>query len=245
MILDIDVGNSSVKWILRGGADNSPAPRGRVAHGELDRWLGQFGDQQLTSIRLCSVVGSATEVILAWAQRTGTPVGVATVQDGAGGVRCGYRDPSRLGVDRWLAMVAARQACSQTMAVVDAGTALTVDIVDAAGQHLGGYIVPGLGLMAKSLGDHTWGVRAPSSGGESVEPGRATAEAVGHGCLLATLGLVESLVERQALRALFITGGDGACLVRHLRLNNAMRAVEIVFAPSLVLDGLAVALPLS
>lgn len=62
-----------------------------------------------------------------------------------------YQHPEQLGVDRWLAMIAARAMFPDTVLVVSVGTAITVDAVDAQGQHLGGLIVPGLNLMTETL----------------------------------------------------------------------------------------------
>lgn len=240
MILDIDVGNSSVKWRLRGS--NGAEQSGRFGHDEVTAGLTRLNSARLAKIRVCSVVASVTEIIRGWGEANGKEVRVAAVKDGAGGIRCGYRDPARLGIDRWLAMLAARQRCQAAILVIDAGTALTADLVDADGFHLGGYIVPGLAAMTKALGDHTWGVRVDRAASASVDPGRATEEAVNHGCLLAALGLVEALLARHGVGSVFLTGGDAEPLARVLRLGDNRQGLEIIVAPNLVLDGLSVAI---
>ena len=63
----------------------------------------------------------------------------------------GYRDPERLGVDRWLALIAARERSKQPTVIVDAGSACTIDLLDSEGRHLGGYILPGLTAMGEAL----------------------------------------------------------------------------------------------
>jgi type III pantothenate kinase len=62
----------------------------------------------------------------------------------AGGVINGYERPAQLGVDRWLAMIGASELVSGDCIVIDAGSAITLDLLRADGRHLGGAILPGL-----------------------------------------------------------------------------------------------------
>lgn len=75
------------------------------------------------------------------------------------GVRNGYADYQRLGMDRWLAIIGAYQLARGACLVLDLGTAITADYVNAAGEHLGGYICPGLPLMRGLLRTHTQRIR--------------------------------------------------------------------------------------
>ena len=68
-----------------------------------------------------------------------------------GFVKNGYREPSSLGVDRWMVVLAAYHRCSGTALVIDLGTAITLDYIRSDGQHLGGYIVPGTHLSQRAL----------------------------------------------------------------------------------------------
>lgn len=155
------------------------------------------------------------------------------------GVRNGYDDPARLGVDRWAAMVAAFHDGGGPLTVVDCGTALTLDHVDAGGRHLGGLIAPGLGAMRAALGTttrlprETLGEPAP----ELPELGRDTAKAVAAGCMAAVAGLIERTQARIAdsrggACRLWITGGDADAVMTRL-------AAHWRHAPGLVIDGLA------
>jgi len=156
------------------------------------------------------------------------------------GVRNGYRDPARLGVDRWAAIVAAFHAAGGPLLVVDCGTALTLDYVDAEGMHHGGLIAPGLAAMRAALA-HTTRLpgevlSGPVPGGSDW--GRDTAEAVAGGCMGAVVGLIERARARvgapdaAAASRLWITGGDAEAVITHLPAS--WRHV-----PGLVLDGLA------
>lgn len=130
-----------------------------------------------------------------------------------------YREPARLGVDRWLAALAAWQACRGACCVIDMGTALTADIVTAAGEHLGGLIAPGLELMRTSL---TRGTAQLES--ERIEPvaGFAdnTADAISLGCWSAVAGLLGEVRARLAQDAAgsdvtwFLSGGGAPALAR-------------------------------
>jgi type III pantothenate kinase len=164
----------------------------------------------------------------------------AAVGAHAAGVTCAYRDPSQLGVDRWLAVIGAWHRAKRAACVVSSGTATTVDAVDANGLHLGGLIVAGLDLMEESLLRRTSDI-AKSAGGALRAPATVfadnTAAAVRNGAVFATAALAERVateLERRVGRepAMFLTGGNATrvapCFVR---------APDIV--PDLVLQGLA------
>jgi type III pantothenate kinase len=106
------------------------------------------------------------------------------------GLRPGYHDNAQLGVDRVLAMIAARDRCRGGFCVIDAGTAITVDFVDADGLHLGGYILPGIRMARESLLASTAVPRAPGQQHDALL-GRDTAAAIRLGSTHAVAGLVE------------------------------------------------------
>lgn len=243
MILDVDAGNTCLKWVLHDGDVCRERALGRVARREVASWLSELDAKSLSRIRLASVAGDVTEAFSSWAVARGVTLQLATVEDGAGGVFCGYREPSRLGVDRWLAVLAVRERCPEAFVVVDAGTALTVDVVDERGHHLGGYIAPGLAMMADSLVANTWGVRTDGGTEPSMRPGVVTVEAVMHGCLASAVGLVEAVVVRQAVTALFLTGGDAEILRDNIQSQGRGGRLRVSLDPQLVLAGLAIALP--
>jgi type III pantothenate kinase len=159
MILLIDIGNTRLKWAqLRDGVLSQQQA---FAHANGDR--AKSIEQMTTSVPrpervLISNVGGA-EVGAACADAVRArwsiepELVVSTSQ--AGGVTNAYREPEKLGVDRWLAMIGARAILSGALCVVSVGTAMTIDGVDAQGLHLGGLIVPGPHLMVASLLDNT------------------------------------------------------------------------------------------
>ncbi|MGR8920427.1 MAG: type III pantothenate kinase [Gammaproteobacteria bacterium] len=134
------------------------------------------------------------------------------------GMTTDYVQPARLGVDRWLAALAGWHAAGGSGAVVlDAGTALTVDVVTAAGRHLGGMIAPGLDLMFASLSRGTADLEAPPVIDVDVFASDSAA-AISLGCQSAVRGVLTATRERLAATGeadsmrWFVTGGGAAGL---------------------------------
>ena len=157
------------------------------------------------------------------------------------GVTCGYENPALLGVDRWLAVVAAWNMARQPAVVADVGTAATLDFVTRDGRHTGGYIVPGLGMMAVALARDTARVQVAGDRAPELLPGRDTAQAVRRGTTAMLLSFVEWSVARFSAAdgeapVVFLTGGDADDLA-------ARPSFPVRVEPDLVLDGLALALP--
>ena len=143
--------------------------------------------------------------------------------------------------DRWLALVAARQLASGTVAVIDAGTAVTLDIVSAEGRHMGGIILPGLELMSASLQQKASGVRLGY--GELVSEqssllGKDTRSCIEKGSLYAVTGAIEHVLNRfhvQAgeVRSVIICGGNGEQVKAELNIRCQL-------IPDLVLQGMQI-----
>ena len=165
----------------------------------------------------------------------------ARSQAWAAGVRNAYAEPERLGVDRWLAMLAGFAEVGGAVCVLDCGSAITADLVDADGDHRGGYIVPGLAMMRASLLAETDRVRFGAAvTGTGGAPGHNTAEAVGGGTLLAAAGFLAAARARFARdcpgATVLLTGGDAQTIAACVDFPLQLR-------PQLVLDGLCRALP--
>jgi type III pantothenate kinase len=144
-----------------------------------------------------------------------------------------------LSVDRWLGLVGARARGAGPLVVVVAGAAFSVDLVDAAGRHRGGYRMPGERLMREALHAQTSGIAAAALlDAAAIEGtfGINTAGAVQQGARLALAALVERLGARLAGEGgeprLLVTGAGGRDVAALLE-----RPAEIV--PDLVLEGLA------
>lgn len=233
MKLEIDAGNSLIKWRVCRGDEiverGSSVTAGVRQGGEL--LLPH--EHTIKKVRLCSVAGEvATTAIERQVETTWhLPVWRAAVSEHACGVRCGYLEPSRLGVDRWLAVIAGFRHVGGSAIVVDAGSALTIDLVDDSGQHRGGYIMSGQRLMLDALWRGTHAVKVtPTNCIKFMSPGLATEDAVVRGVLLMIVAAIERVACAQPGR-LLITGGDANLIGGLLECPN-----EVV--PDLVLDGL-------
>src|SRR5690606_23962856 len=162
MILEADLGNSRIKWRLRDAEQLLASSVTEDLASFLLQSTKQVLPQNLPLARFCCVSvrsQSANEELAGECEaRRGVSPGFARAEALLAGVVNGYESPLDLGADRWLAVVAAYSRLAKSCVVVDAGSAITVDLVSDQGRHLGGYIAPGLQLMRRSLG-MTAGVR--------------------------------------------------------------------------------------
>ncbi|WP_049724097.1 type III pantothenate kinase [Gilvimarinus polysaccharolyticus] len=211
MILQIDIGNSRIKWRLRSKGLTLRA--GVAEHGNYYWLQGLIGVQQ---VWVSSVVMAESERLSAALMVHGCPKAeFAQAQACAGGVTSGYQEPATLGVDRWLGLLGARQLCAGPVLLVDAGTALTVDLLASDGRHLGGYIAPGLALMRQSLALKSPALNLEPLSCYSVSPGDTSASAIDAGLVAMGRGLIETgrslLVgaTQEPQVSLLFTGGDG------------------------------------
>ena len=249
MILELDCGNSFIKWRVL-DAD----VRRVVGEGVVDSDLALLeGLKALEGLALkfCRLVSVRTTeetsaLISRLTEAFGVSVMCAAPSREMAGVRNGYEEFDRLGLDRWLAMLGGFQLASGACLVLDFGTAVTADFISRDGEHLGGFICPGMPLMRNQLRTHTRRIRygdlAAERALESLVPGRTTVEAVERGCSLMLRGFVLTQLELARSYwgddfAVFLTGGD-ADLVSEI-------VPEARMVPDLVFVGLAMACPLS
>jgi type III pantothenate kinase len=245
MILVIDVGNTRLKWawLTSTGLSDQQAVMHRDAKpGVWTAALFQSG-QQPTRVLVANVAGPAMAKVLTKYSKKFFKV-VPEFLSAAPhyrGLSSGYLEPRLLGVDRWLALIAAWSRARTALCVIDAGTAVKVDSVDATGQHLGGLIVPGMHMMREALMSKTSDIaRAAEHSTPSLAGVLAnnTVGAVSRGAVFALAGLADRAAEtiEQATGIkprLFLTGGDAGMITGLMRAKS-----EVV--PDLVLQGLAV-----
>jgi type III pantothenate kinase len=241
----IDIGNTAIKWASLEG--RQLVARGSAVHRDaLDAALAALDAAlpcTLGRVVVANVAGErvAERVREIGSSRAGERVEFVATSAERFGVRCAYAEPARLGIDRWVALLAAHHAAAGAACVVNAGTAVTFDAVDAGGQHLGGLIMPGARLIASTLDRHTSGIgaTAPAAGAPAGLEllGKNTDAAVGNGAMLALAAALDRAVGTVA-RGLgapprvFLSGGDAAALRGWLETSVELRA-------DLVLEGLA------
>lgn len=249
MILELDIGNSQAKWRL---LDSGLQVQSRGL-GTIDAWLKKntpsaWRAGEVRRIRAASVVSADVEQELADRLDSvlGLPIEYARSVAMSADMRNGYTEPNRLGVDRWLAALAAYKIASASVLVVDIGSALTIDVVDREGCHRGGYIIPGPRLMQNALLRDTERVRFPEFASlGALSFGRDTAACVAGGIGAAQVGAVLVGLQRARTQVgdvvrMFVTGGWAPELSECLR---EVGCADFVLAPELVLDGLRWALP--
>jgi type III pantothenate kinase len=243
MIVLVDVGNSRIKWAEREGP--ALVRRSSVVHRDaLDAAFAAFAAALPSATRrivAANVAGaSVAERLQSFATERGIALELVAVTRERLGVRCGYDDPARLGVDRWVGVLAAHALTGGAACVVSAGTAVTFDLVDAAGLHRGGLIWPSARLFAAALERHTSDIGPTAGSGEVPQGadvfGRGTDAAVMHGAWLALAAAIDRAVaiatrELGATPRVLITGGDAAALRAWLETRAEERA-------DLVLEGL-------
>lgn len=249
MILELDCGNSFIKWRVI-HVDDAVIVGGGIVDSDqtLMDQVSALASIRITACRIVSVRSEEeTETLTALIARVfAVQAQVAQSAAEMAGVRNGYTDYQRLGMDRWLAALGAFHLAKRACLVIDLGTAAKADFVAANGEHLGGYICPGMPLMRGQLRTHTRRIRYDDASAEralaSLAPGRSTVEAVERGCVLMLQGFVRTQVEQAREMwgedfTVFLTGGD-APLVK-----DALPDARVV--PDLVFVGLAMACPLN
>lgn len=246
MILLIDIGNSRVKWagLQRGKrATGHSAPRPPENEWEAFAAMAWGTLRAPKKILVCNVAGqNHAEALRAWTlQHWQVEPRFILAQTAAYGVHNAYTVPERLGADRWVALIAARARWKTALCVVDAGTAITLDVIDADGAHLGGLILPGIEMMRRSLLERSEGIRlaadTPAPGDISLLA-RDTRDGIDGGTLYAAVAAIDRIIADTGAAlnlslTRVITGGDAETILPLL-------AGPYHHVPELVLDGLAV-----
>jgi type III pantothenate kinase len=245
--LAIDIGNTRLKWALyeRGVPGEPVLAQGaeflenveKLAEGAWpslrapDRMLGCCVAADAIRRRAEEQMEELWDVPAQWVVSTASEAGLVN----------GYDHPTRLGADRWVAMIGARHrmlaaGAARPMVVVMVGTAVTVEAVDAGGRFLGGFILPGHGIMLRALESGTAGLHVPT--GEVKEFPTNTSDALTSGGTFAIAGAIERMVQhvRQhagAEPACYMTGGAGWKMAPHM-------SVPFELVETLIFDGLLV-----
>ena len=227
--LAIDAGNTRIKWGLHDG--QGWLRRGAVATAEASKLSLPQAQRAVASNVAGAVVARHLQAACA---NAGAALQVIASAAAALGVTNGYRAPTQLGTDRWASLIAAHRAVEGHKLVANAGTALTIDALDAGGHFLGGLIVPGPALMRSSLDRGTAQLRLTE--GSYEEFPRTTPDAVTTGALLAAAGAVIKMADAMGRRGyrpqqIVLSGGAAQELAPHLPFAP-------VIHENLVLDGL-------
>jgi len=230
MLLCLDAGNTRLKFGLRDGG--AWRLQGAAEYARAFDVLREKLPAPPARIVACNVAGDTVrQQIETFAARLRCPLDWLASSAIACGVSNGYDTPQQLGADRWAALIGARALHAGACVVVVAGTATTIDVLDAQGRFRGGLILPGVSLMQQSLAGNTAGL--PRARGRYRPLATNTDDAIVSGALHATLGAIARV--RGALDGetpCLLSGGAAVELVSHLPRPH--RVIE-----NLVLEGLA------
>ena len=244
-LLIIDVGNTRLKWAMYSQVSHGLEPIAQgaafletIEHLAEGDWASLPAPTRMIG---CIVAGEAIrrrveEQMEIW----DVPAQWVVSSAAEGGLVNGYDHPTRLGSDRWLAMIGAWYRMGRTqprprpLVLAMVGTAVTVEAIDASGRFLGGYILPGHGIMLKALESGTAGLHVPT--GEVREFPTNTSDALTSGGTFAIAGAVERMCQQLEHHCgeppvCYMTGGAGWKMA-----PSMMREFELI--DSLIFDGL-------
>jgi type III pantothenate kinase len=241
MLLLIDAGNTRVKWALADpDADiGSWYANGALLHEELSGLEEILRQHEVRRVWISNVAGDAMATQLAeLLQASGlrdAPLHWFRAQARQAGVVNGYRDPEQLGCDRFASLLGARGLFpEQSLIIVTAGTATTIDALHASGQFLGGMILPGLGTMAQSLALSTAQLPRVETRDTRLDFADNTLDAIVSGCLHAQVGAITQARAKLPDAHCLLSGGAASYLLPYL-------SAPIEQVDQLVLRGLHIA----
>ena len=242
MRLLVDIGNSAVKWAFAGGDDIVDADRfvhrGLDIAAQLNLAWGSL--QRPAEVCVVNVAGEAmASALTAWTRQHWSliPKFFSTV-DAACGVTNAYSVPENLGVDRWAALIGAHHQCRGAVCVIDCGTAITLDLLAASGQHQGGLILPGIKMLKQVLLEETAEVKPSAALPLATLLASSTGAGIHSGAVYMVVAAIDRLVNDVSAKQgpdleVLITGGDAATILTLL-------ARPAQHDPELVLKGLAI-----
>lgn len=218
----LDIGNSRTKSVLHQDGNFTLLP---------DHHAATIEQNEISAVFCASV--ASDERIATVRQETAlqrVPWQIVHSEAAKSGLRSQYTEPHLLGVDRWLAMLGAIKLWpAQSLLVVDAGTALTLDWIDANGQHLGGWIIPGFRLQQQAVIGQTAKVFNNSMQHAQVALGTDTSSCLQNGCLSAAVAVILHGFSLQNTTKVVITGGDANLLLPHLSELNPQVEPLLIF----------------
>jgi len=257
--LFFDVGNTRLKWAAvesdqnpsaqqkklwaYSGSVSSKSLQSKEHRSELADYISKTLPKP-AAIGFCCVAGQ--EAInnlqslfpqwhdLAWQQLKGN--------SNYSGMRSLYQEPSKLGADRWSALIGARVLSNKNTLVVNAGTATTIDLLGSNGVHYGGWILPGLGLMQTSLANNTAQLEVPSRT-EQGGFGTCTNDAMISGCDAAQIGAIIYGIQQAKelnlpIEKIWLDGGNAKVLDKVIQKTHLPMKQMIEITEGLVLRGI-------
>lgn len=234
MRLLIDAGNTRLKWRLeQAGASINEGWAALNSNDPLANISDYLHSVSRVAVSTVAREDSRLRLLEYLERKVPAPVRFYWAEAERFGLHNSYAEPFAMGADRWHGMCGAWRLYGRSCVVVDAGSAITVDYIDQQGEHLGGYILPGLNMMLKSLKTDAARINFDPGDMSAAQPGNNTGECVNQGLSWLSLAMIERITRDSAdlnLVETLVTGGDAPRLIA-----MGMNASHY---PSLVLYGL-------
>lgn len=223
MIALVDIGNTRTKYCFVNNKQREEISSIENEKLSNDYLLSHFN--QVDKIIVASVSHNGlTDTIEFWCKEHEVSYQRVVSEKSRNSIVSAYHQPSQLGVDRWLTLIAANELYpNENILIIDAGTATTIDLLAASGEHQGGWILAGIDTLFGSVLNNTSQVWASSTRAASLAFGASSSENVNNATWAATVGAVSQAIlqsEQQgvAINKILVTGGNGhslAALLSH------------------------------
>lgn len=229
----VDIGNSRTKFIFESNGSLSEV---FVVDNVIlsSKWYAQQW-RAVTHIYLACVSNKTlADEICNWSKKTNIQCDIILSERERFGVKSAYEHEQSLGVDRWLALIGGVKLYpNKNLVIIDAGTATTIDVVDAFGVHQGGWILPGIELMKESLLTGTSNVIAQPQELTSLAFGKNTTDCVNNAAWAATAGGISVAINQactllKSVEQVILTGGNGA-LLQPLLSSSSVVHNDLIF----------------
>lgn len=237
----VDIGNSRIKWVCQVSGQLSGHGSKFYKKEENINFFDELWENMPVPKRLLVANvggGHIAEQLHQWSVNHWHIVPeFVSVTGQAYGVTNAYSDVNKLGIDRWMALIAVWHKYHSAACIVDCGSAVTIDALNTEGEHLGGLILPGIMLMQQSLSQKT--MLEVNNKNETIEIlADATEPAIRSGCILAIVGLIEHVLKELQKSpggklCCILAGGDAEKIKNHL-------PGEFIHDPHIVLEGLSI-----
>lgn len=237
MKLLVDIGNTRIKWAVEvnGVVEKSSAINHQPTYLEqIQQIWSKIESPEILAISSVSNQQIVDQLLtlakILW-PNVSCVIAKSTAQ--AFAVTSGYKEAGKLGVDRWMGLIALRHYYPGDSCLIDCGTAITIDVLNKQGLHLGGLISPGIQLMKQSLFQGTENLSYVNQE-FSVGLSDTTDSAIFSGTLLAAVGLIEKVITEFAkeYQTIVLTGGDAVLLSKYLNY-------KVFIEQDFILKGLA------
>ena len=243
MSLLLDIGNSSVNWAMEEGAQLIIDGAFRYDKNNFDKSLQDnlLSLQKPTQVLVANVAGNKVFGSLeAWVkQQWQLECWQPRVSERFNQLKNSYINTQEMGIDRWLAMVAAWEKYQTALCIVGCGTAVTIDSIDSLGNHLGGYIIPGIELMQQALITKTECINVSTDKHASIDYAQSTQAAINNGAFFAATAMIDRAVKHLSVES----GAFPKCVIfgGMAEAINPLLQEQFEHEPNLVLGGLFIA----